>query len=168
MMSAELLEVGTIAKAHGVRGDLIIRPLSNVPERFGKGAVLVVQEPRLQELVIERSQAYQRGWLVHIKGVDSRSEAEQLCGTILFGEPMEYDDALALHEMIGAMVIDSSGVPRGRVIAVEANPAADLLVLESAALVPFTFVVRFDADSAEVIVDVPEGLFELFEEGDTA
>ena len=81
---------------------------------------------------------------------------------------MEYDDALALHEMIGAMVIDSSGVPRGRVIAVEANPAADLLVLESAALVPFTFVVRFDADSAEVIVDVPEGLFELFEEGDTA
>ncbi|MGC8481451.1 MAG: ribosome maturation factor RimM, partial [Acidimicrobiales bacterium] len=115
MVDAELLEVGTIAKAHGVRGDLIIRPLSNVPERFAQGAILVIREPRLRELVVERSQPYQRGWLVHFRGVDTRSEAEQLCGSVLFGEPMEYDDALALHEMIGAMVVDTHGVSHGRV-----------------------------------------------------
>ena len=52
------------------------------------------------------------------------------------------------------------GVDRGVVTAVQANPAADLLVLDSGALVPVVFVVGGPADG-EVLVDVPDGLFEL-------
>ena len=42
---------------------------------------------------------------------------------------------------------------------VEANPASDLLVLDSGALVPLTFVTSVDPN-VRVDVDVPEGLFE--------
>jgi 16S rRNA processing protein RimM len=51
-------------------------------------------------------------------------------------------------------------VDRGVVTAVQANPAADLLVLDSGALVPVVFVVSGPEDG-EVLVDVPDGLFEL-------
>ena len=42
---------------------------------------------------------------------------------------------------------------------VEANPASDLLVLDTGALVPLTFVTAVEANR-RVDVDVPEGLFE--------
>ena len=48
---------------------------------------------------------------------------------------------------------------RGVVVGVEANPASDLMVLDSGALVPLTFVRSVDAN-VRVDVDVPEGLFE--------
>jgi hypothetical protein len=41
----------------------------------------------------------------------------------------------------------------------ENNPASDLLVLESGALVPLRFVVDVVA-GVRVLVDVPEGLFD--------
>ena len=46
----------------------------------------------------------------------------------------------------------------GRVAAVEANPASDLLVLESGALVPMVFVV--EAAAGRVVVDPPAGLLD--------
>ena len=45
------------------------------------------------------------------------------------------------------------------VVGVEANPASDLLVLDSGALVPLTFVTTVEAN-VRIEVDVPEGLFE--------
>ena len=47
----------------------------------------------------------------------------------------------------------------GRVEAVQANPAHDLLVLDSGALIPIVFVV--DTQPGVVTVDVPDGLLEL-------
>jgi len=47
------------------------------------------------------------------------------------------------------------------------NPAADLLELDSGALVPATFVSAIDTDTVPTVVtiDPPDGLFELFDEG---
>ena len=61
--------------------------------------------------------------------------------------------------MTCAVVVDSTGVRRGVVVDVEANPASDLLVLDSGALVPLTFVTSIVANE-RIEVDAPEGLFE--------
>jgi 16S rRNA processing protein RimM len=45
------------------------------------------------------------------------------------------------------------------VVDVESNPASDILVLDSGALVPLTFVTNVEAN-VRIDVDVPEGLFE--------
>jgi 16S rRNA processing protein RimM len=69
-----------------------------------------------------------------------------------------------VHELVGALVRDigpSAQGEVGRVAAVEANPASDLLVLESGALIPTRFVVRLDAAAHVVEVELPEGLLEL-------
>jgi len=65
-----------------------------------------------------------------------------------------------VHRLIGARVITVDDVDVGIVDAVEANPASELLVLESGALVPVAFVVE-QRDDTTVVIDPPDGLFEL-------
>ena len=56
----------------------------------------------------------------------------------------------------GVAVVDVGGRGHGRVVALEANPAHDLLVLEDGALVPVVFVVSHQP--GRVVVDPPAGL----------
>ena len=68
-------------------------------------------------------------------------------------------DALWVHELIGRRVVEVDGTEHGTCVSVIANPAADLLELDSGALVPSNFVVS-NADGV-IVVDTPEGLFDL-------
>jgi len=68
-------------------------------------------------------------------------------------------DELWVHQLVGREVLEVDGTVRGRVVALEVNPASDLLVLDSGALVPLGFVV--DTAAEQVVVDAPEGLFDL-------
>jgi 16S rRNA processing protein RimM len=60
-------------------------------------------------------------------------------------------------------VVETDGTRRGVVESVQANPASDLLVLDSGALVPLRFMISRN-ESDELVVDVPDGLFELLDE----
>ena len=67
---------------------------------------------------------------------------------------------LSTQEMVSLIGIAAASRERvRRVVAVEANPAHDLLVLDGGALVPMVFVVS--AGPGAVVVDPPEGLFDL-------
>ena len=55
-------------------------------------------------------------------------------------------------------MVEVDGTAHGEVVAVEANPASDLLVLEDGSLVPLRFVV--ERELGRIVVDVPAGLFE--------
>jgi 16S rRNA processing protein RimM len=78
---------------------------------------------------------------------------------MIYGEPIEDDEALWIHKLIGSSVLDQDGIDRGVVIEVIENPASDLLSLASGALVPLVFVSRFDAASSKIYIEAPEGLF---------
>jgi len=71
-----------------------------------------------------------------------------------------------VHQVIGARVVDADGGDRGRCVGVIANPADDLLELESGALVPGRFVTSVVAadDGFVVTVAPPAGLFEVYED----
>jgi ribosomal 30S subunit maturation factor RimM len=62
-----------------------------------------------------------------------------------------------VDELLGATVVSAAGDTLGRITAVEANPASDLLVLDTGVLVPTRFVVGGIVD-ATVTVELPEGL----------
>src|SRR5437764_1083568 len=88
------------------------------------------------DLVVERSSPHQNGHIVHFDGCDTREAAEALRGTILSAPALDDPDAYWVHDLVGATVVDLAGTEHGPVVAVEANPASDLLVLESGGLVP--------------------------------
>ena len=68
-----------------------------------------------------------------------------------------------MHHLIGATVIETNGIDRGPCVSVVANPASDLLELESGALVPVAFVTSVDVSGGVplVTIDPPDGLFDL-------
>ncbi len=152
------LEVGRIGRAHGLRGEVVVTPVSNIAERFARGATLWVDgEP----LVITSSRPNQHRFVVGFAGVEDRNGAEALRGKLVEAEPIADapDGELWVHELIGSEVRDRGGTGFGKVVAVEANPAHDLLVLDGGALVPMVFVVS--SDSGVVVIDPPDGLFDL-------
>lgn len=106
-------------------------------------------------------------WIVEFAGIEDRSAAERFVNRSIWAEPLEDDEALWVHQIIGAQVRDAGGVLHGRCLSVIANPANDLIELDSGALVPVTFVTSVTSDNGidfTVVVDPPEGLFELYEE----
>lgn len=163
-----LLEVGRVVRAHGIRGEVVVEAISNRPERFAAGSVLMTGDGHRLAVIRGRpkggpvsSASTVRGrWIVAFEGVGDRDHAEALRGTELFAEPVPGDpEKLWVHDLVGAEVTDRKGSVLGRVSAVEANPASDLLVLDGGALVPLVFVV--DSAPGRVVVDPPEGLFDL-------
>ena len=151
----EFLEVGHITKPHGIKGEVIVRLISDRPERVDAGVVL--QSDR-GPLTIESSRPHQRDWIVAFEGVLDRNAAEAMRGIVLRAEPIDDPDVLWVHELVGSRVVETDGTDRGVVESVEANPASDLLVLESGALVPLTFVVS--TEPGRVVIDPPAGLFD--------
>jgi 16S rRNA processing protein RimM len=155
------LVVGRVGRAHGLRGEVAVTFSSNRPERAEPGAVLFAGD---RALVVSASRPHQGRMLVCFEGVDDRTAAEALQGAELTGERLGADveladDELWVHEVVGAEVRDRAGAVVGRVVAVEANPAHDLLVLDGGALVPMVFVV--EQRDGVLVIDPPDGLFEL-------
>jgi 16S rRNA processing protein RimM len=162
------LEVGRIVKAHGIRGEVVVEAVSNRPERFRPGSVLFAGD---RALVIRTASVHggpnapgrvtRTRWIVAFDGVPDRNEAERMRGTVLSGDAFDRgDDAgeLWVHELVGAEVVDPAGRALGRVTAVEANPASDLLVLDGQGLVPMVFVV--ETAPGRVVIDPPPGLLD--------
>ena len=151
-----LLEVGRITKPHGIRGEVIVHLITDYAERVAPGSVLT--SPR-GPLTVVASRPHQGQWIVRLEGVDDRNTAEGLRGLVLRAEPLDDPEALWVHELIGMAVRTVDGSDVGRITAVEANPASDLLVLDDGHLVPVTFYVSH-ADGV-VVVDPPDGLLDL-------
>lgn len=150
------LEVGRVAKSHGLRGDILIKfTTDRLAERTAVGSRLGIGDT---EYVVVSAKPYQKQWLVHLEGVDDRDHADRLRGQLIDAEAIDDDDALFIHELIGCTVVDQHGTEHGLVAAVVANPASDLLELEDSRLIPMVFV-RESVDGV-VSVDVPDGLLD--------
>jgi 16S rRNA processing protein RimM len=152
------LEVGRIGRAHGLRGDVFVTPVTNIAERFAPGSTLWVDG---RAYVIASARPNQHRFVVRFEGVDDREGADVLRGRIVEAEPLAEppEGEFWVHDLIGSEVRDRGGAVLGNVTSVEANPAHDLLVLDGGALVPMVFVVSYD--SGVVVIDPPAGLFDL-------
>jgi 16S rRNA processing protein RimM len=154
-----LLEVGRITKAFGVKGEVLVALSTDRTERLDPGSVLHTDRG---DLTVVRSAPHQDRWIVLFEGLRERNGAEALRGTLLRAEPLEDDsDELWVHELIGSAVVLGDGSAVGTVEAVQANPASDLLVLDTGALVPIVFVT--DTEAGRIVIDPPEGLLEVNE-----
>ncbi len=161
----DLLELGHVTKAHGLRGDLILHLTTNRTERVAPGAELFLGKAlaSVNSYIVAHGQDYQGKWLVTLEGVSSREAADALRGLMIFGEPLSADEligeeSLFVHELIGKRVVDQHGTDHGPVLSVIDNPASDLLDLGDDKLVPLAFFVA--QDQAFIRVDIPLGLLD--------
>jgi 16S rRNA processing protein RimM len=151
-----LLEIGHISKPHGLRGEVVVLLITDRVERMASGSVLETDRGPLR---VRSARPAGDRWLVAFEGVADREGADALRGTVLRAEALDDPTELWVHQLIGSTVVTVAGEAVGTIESVQANPASDLLVLESGALVPVAFVV--DHGAGRVVIDPPEGLLEV-------
>jgi len=124
------LAVGRVTRAHGVRGEVSVLPLTQVESRFDPGSRLFAGEGRDRPLVVESSRRHRDRMLVVFRGTSDRDAAEELQGTYLF-VPIEEAPALPEgefwpHELVGAEVTTDRGRSLGRLQEIIRTPANDV------------------------------------------
>jgi len=149
-----LLEVGEIGRAHGLAGAVVVRLVTDQLDRVAPGSTFQTDRG---ELTVVAARALNENFVVSFGGIETRESAESYRGVVLRAAPLERDDVLWVDELIGATVRTSDGTTVGVVASIEANPASDLLVLDTGALIPSRFVVGSLTEGI-VTVEVPEGL----------
>lgn len=149
-----------MVKPHGLAGEVVVELWTNRVERLAPGSLLTGPSGALEVQAARQlpggSSLRGSRWLVRFGGISTPEAAGALRGALLAAAPLEDPDSLWVDELVGSAVEDPAGSVLGRVVAVESNPASDLLVLEGGGLVPLRFVVDRRADV--LVVDVPAGL----------
>jgi 16S rRNA processing protein RimM len=163
---AEQVIVGTIGRAHGLRGQVTVRPRTDdVEQRFAPGATVMTGDRALTV----SGHSWQQGRLVvGFAGISDRTGAEALRGLDLWADgPAEPADDDEFHDtaLIGLAAVDPDGERLGDVVGVQHNPAQDLLVVRTQAgerLVPFVaeLVPHVDPDAGHVVIDPIPGLLD--------
>jgi len=169
----EMALVGRVARAHGIRGQVIVNVDTDFPEeRFFPGAELFVKGASgAVEAVTVTSVRFQRDRpVVGLRGVEDMNAASAFAGREL-RVPRESlarlpEGTFYRHDLIGCNVETAAGDHLGVVTDVEGTMTGSRLVVEAPAgevLVPLAVKIctRIDPAAKRIVVDLPEGLLEL-------
>ena len=116
-----LLVVGRVGRAHGVKGEVTVEVRTDEPEtRLAPGSVLLTDPPERGPLTVRTAHVHSGRLLVRFDGVDDRTAAEALRGTLLLVDvdpaaPPDEDDAWYDHQLVGLAVVDTGGAAVGEV-----------------------------------------------------
>jgi len=162
----ELLLVGTVARAHGNKGQVIVNPETDFPqERFAEGNLLVVEQAGTAVERTIRSVRFQQGRpIVALDGVETMDDAEALAGAALKMPAAALPrNTYYRHDLVGCEVKDTDGRAIGRVTDVQGPIERSLLVVgegRGEVMIPMVegIVVDVDPTGRVIVVDLPDGL----------
>lgn len=85
MMGLKNMKVitGKILSAHGIKGEVKVKPLTDNPHRFRRGHTLFVEKTEAELLITAVRDAANGLLIVKFKGLNDRTEAEKLRGSLL-------------------------------------------------------------------------------------
>ena len=161
---SQRLAIGRVARAHGLRGRVLIAPYNAGSEGLCQARRIWLGE---REFEVDRAQRVSQGYLIALRGVGDRDQADALRGEEVRVDRAELP-ALEAGEMyaidlIGYQVSDPQGTVRGVVEDLEEAGPQDLLRLDGGTLVPLALVTEVQPQARRIVVDAPEGLFDLEE-----
>jgi 16S rRNA processing protein RimM len=172
MQWTEMALVGRIARAHGIRGQVIVNPETDFPEeRFQPGAeVFVERKGSIEPLRITTVRFHRDRPVIGFEGVDTMNDAEALAG---YEMRVPVDRLAPLpphtfyrHDLIGCVVETTSGRQVGSVVDVEGSIGGSRLVIDGASgeiLVPLVADIcrQVDTVAKRIVIDPPDGLLDL-------
>jgi 16S rRNA processing protein RimM len=174
---AEYALVGLIRKAQGIRGEVIVEPLTDKPDVvFASGsrvfAGTAAGDPAIAHdvkgaeevptLTISTSKPYKQGWMVQFEEIQDRGSAELWRGRYLlarFSElPPPEEDEVYLHDLVGMKAESSTGDPIGTVKTYYELPQGIVLDLDTpkgSVLIPYRpeAIVRTDVAARTVVIN---------------
>ena len=164
--------VGRIARAHGIRGQVIVNPDTDfLDERFRPGATLFTMRGGAVVEVTLTTARFQNGRpVIGIAGVETMNDAEALAGLEL-RVPVEELAALPAgtfyhHDLVGCQVVTSGGETVGTVEKVEGTLGRSRLVVagtKGEILIPLAAEIcrTIDVAGKRIVIEPPDGLLEV-------
>ena len=166
--------VGRIARAHGLRGQVIVNADTDFPgERFRPGAELFVKKVGAAAevlMTITTARFHRDRPVIGFRGIDEMNAATALSGAEL-RVPVETLTTLPVgtfyrHDLIGCEVETVAGARIGVVSDVEGTLAGSRLVVQMAdgeALVPLAVEIckAIDPAAKRIVIDPPAGLLDV-------
>ncbi len=173
---SDYLHIAVLTSAHGVKGEMKAKILSDLPDRLaGLEEVYLFSPDAKKNLGLRRLQDVRGAQhdLVKLEGVETRDDAEKLKGSYL---SVKREEALPLEEgqyyisdLIGMKVRDEARGVIGTLKEVLDTPAGDLFVIKRPGakdlLLPTRGGALLDVNftEGEIYVSLPEGLWEVYD-----
>lgn len=171
METNDLIAVGEVIKTHGVRGEVVVIPLTDHPQkRFGQiQRVFWKTGDGIKELFIEKFRICKNAVYVKFTGIDDLNAALLLGRGLLYIPKNErpklptgryYED-----EIIGLEVIDNSGGELGTISRIYRTGANDVYEVTHPArtfMIPALkqVIKNIDLTTGKMVVELPPGLLE--------
>lgn len=162
--SPRLIQVGTIRRPVGLKGELVVGPTGDDPDRFAPGSRLLLCMEPARELRIVRSRPYGNGVALFLEGIDSIEEAETLRGVDLAiaveSLPSLPEGTYYHFQVMGLTVVDATGAVLGRIESIMQTGSNDVYCVRQGPeeiLIPAVkdFVERVDLESGRLWLKVP-------------
>ncbi len=163
--------VGRIRRPHGVRGELLVDVVSDVPGRLAPGSQLWLEMPdgTGRTVTVTANRPHSHGALLLFAGLNDRATADSLRGATLETERRTVTPAPAgsyyYFELTGCLCRDTNHGDLGQVCEVIEDGGGLLLEVragERRLLVPFVeeYVATVDVVGRRIDLQLPNGLLE--------
>jgi len=169
----ESVIVGHAVRSHGLRGEVVVEPLSDNPDRFAPGSEILAEGARgRRSLRVRAARSHHGRLLVSFDGIEDRDAADELRGLDLVvpstAVPPAPEGCFYAFELIGCHCRDRALGELGVVEEVLEDGGGWLLVVvhgNRRLPVPFVraFLRRVDVEAGIIEVELPEGFLETCE-----
>ncbi len=167
----EMVQIGQVVRAHGIRGELVVRPQAGEHEGiFQTGPVWLVRDGERKQVEVVGIRWHRGDVLLRTEEITDRSAAERHRGFYLEIPAEDLPDldegTYYVDDLIGCQVLCEGGddlgvienvLRTGGVDVLEVRDGDDGWMLPAAA----EFILDVDLSSCRLIVRLPEGLRDL-------
>ncbi len=184
MPGPEYAIVGLIRKAQGIRGEVVVEPLTDKPDVvFASGSRVfagttdgelatahgITGGDEVPTLTITRAQPFKKGLIVQFEELQDRDSAELWRGRYLLAPfrelPPLQEDEVYLHDLTGMKVVSPAGAEIGEVTTFYELPQGVMLDVNTArgsVLIPYRaeIIVRTDLEARTIVMDDKLGLLD--------
>jgi 16S rRNA processing protein RimM len=184
MPGSEYAIVGLIRKAQGIRGEVVVEPLTDKPDViFASGSRVFAGTPsgdlapardvkgveEIPTLTVAESKPFKKGLIVKFEELADRDSADLWRGRYLlapFSEiPPLQEDEVYLHDLVGMRAVGTSGAPLGTVTTFYELPQGLVLDIQTergSVLVPYRpeAIVRTDLEARNVVINEKFGFMD--------
>ncbi|MBF6641777.1 16S rRNA processing protein RimM [Flavobacterium sp. J49] len=173
MRKEDCFYLGKIAKKFSFKGEVLIYLDTDEPELYeNMESVFVEFNKNLVPFFIENSALHKNDFLrVQFEDVDSEEEADKLIGCEIYLPlnmlPKLEGNKFYFHEVIGFEIEDQRLGVFGKIVSINDTSAQPLFEVVNGSveiLVPMIdqFLVKIDRENKKVVMNLPEGLIEMY------
>jgi 16S rRNA processing protein RimM len=173
MRKEDCFYLGKIAKKFSFKGEVLIYLDTDEPELYeNMESVFVEFNKNLVPFFIENSSLHKNDFLrVQFEDVDSEEEADSILNCAVYLPlsmlPKLEGNQFYFHEVIGFEIEDKRLGVFGKIVSINdttAQPLFEVVNGEVEMLIPMVdhFLVKIDRENKKVVMDLPEGLVEMY------